>query len=76
MSPSGELTYMPLFPGWSEDLVIQAWEQDKRAACEKAGLDPDDVMNIGGELDSLVMMSLSMHQVKQQLIDCICMTYG
>ena len=30
-------------PGWSDDLVKEAWSQDRQGACEKAGLDPDMV---------------------------------
>ena len=29
----------PLPPGWSEELVFEAWDKNPQAACEKAGVD-------------------------------------
>lgn len=35
--------------------------------CEKAGLDLDDVLNMGDEINDSVMMSLARHQVGRQM---------
>lgn len=31
--------------GWSEELLIDAWNSDREAACEKAGIKPQDGQN-------------------------------
>ena len=35
--------------GWSEDLVKEAWSQDRKEACQKAGLDLDSIKELGFE---------------------------
>lgn len=39
--------------GWSEELVIDAWTNDRAGACEKAGITTEEETNGSNQLVSL-----------------------
>ena len=57
--------------GWSEDLVNEAWSQDRQEACEKAGLDLNAVQLTGTDYEcSTAAMSLSTKEVISDITIC------
>ena len=45
--------------GWSEELVIDAWTNDRAGACEKAGITTEEESNGSNQL-----MSVGVHKVR------------
>jgi len=55
--------------GWSEDLVVEAWKQDREEACNKAGIDPVQCSSIPS---GSPLSSLSLKQVGGGYQHCHC----
>ena len=70
---------IPFHLGWSEDLVKEAWSQDREGACQKAGLDPDAVVvRLEEERAERYMYStgsLSVREVQQNCMFATCLQH-
>lgn len=69
------MSFLSLPRGWSDDLVHEAWFQDRHGACEKAGLDLNAVQLADTDCEySTAAMSLSTKEVVFYIDTISCST--